>query len=379
MLLTRSSVEVLVHTTTDGDRNMDRRHWFRAALLAACAVVLQGSNCIGPIIRPSVDEVTRAFDNAIASLGSESGQWRATLQQLESNLVQQGQSTLANEVQSVLNRGIAAASLEVRCDVKFLASQLSEALQAIMARFENLPPPALMPHFCSVDPSAIDLRIPRDRRPATINIYGFNLSQNNVSVAVFNADGSHSAPPPGIFSAPTEFQATFNIVNYEFSAASRYLSFALLGGEERRIGITQLPDCGSVDQSCCREGAPCTANAGCLDGHCVVCPPPAGRPVTQTLLTRTSEFSGKNCLGRDEDRTYGGACSSGFHREQCRVSIVDACDSCTAASHWANSTSDHDCTCVVHFHTPADCFKGIYINLAITQTQDVTPRPVGCP
>jgi hypothetical protein len=44
----------------------------------------------------------RCRSSAIASLDASSTQWQATLQSLESNLVSQGQSTLANQVQSVL-------------------------------------------------------------------------------------------------------------------------------------------------------------------------------------------------------------------------------------------------------------------------------------
>src|SRR5437762_2058870 len=99
-------------------------------MLVACALVMQGSSCIPSLnVNEPLDRVTDTFNNAIAALGTESTGWRGTLQQLEQDLVQQGKQTLANEVQSVLNRGIAAAGLEVKCTVSFLKAQLREELQ----------------------------------------------------------------------------------------------------------------------------------------------------------------------------------------------------------------------------------------------------------
>ena len=350
-----------------------------ALCLACAALLLQGSQCISKSIQPTVDQVTQSFDNAITSLSSNSDQWQATLQALENNLVQQGQTTLANQVQSVINRGIATASGEFRCDVTFLAVGLKDALQDILAHFQGQSPPPPPPHFCTIDPTVIDLGIAPAQRPASLNVYGFNLTQENLWVAVVDEDGTRHVPAPGIFAVPTEFLATFNIRNYPFTQASRYVSVTLLPGGESRIGIAQPPICGNIGQACCTVGAACVANAGCLNGACVTCPLPAVPPRPVVMFTKSNEFAGNNCLGQDVDRRYGGACASGYHRDQCSVAAVDACGTeCSAVARWASGDAA-DCTCIVHFVTPHDCFKGIHVNISISQMQNVAPRPAGCP
>jgi photosystem II stability/assembly factor-like uncharacterized protein len=100
---------------------------------------------------------------------------------------------------------------------------------------------------------------------------------------------------------------------------------------------------------------------------------------TQDVFTKSDEFAGDRCwpLGPlHEDRTYGSACDAGFHREQCLVSVFDACDVCTAIQHWT-SPDTSDCRCTVHYHTPEDCSKHIRANIEITETQNV--RSVRCP
>jgi hypothetical protein len=360
---------------------MTGRAWLSRSLLVLYVVgmslLLQGSQCVQNSVGPPLDKVTTAFDNAISSLSANSTNWQATLQGLENNMIQQGQQTLANQVQSVIARGVATTSGEFRCDVAFLAVGLSDALKVILATFKGQSPPPAPPHTCTIDPSAIDLGIAPAQRPATLNIYGFNLNASNISVAVVNTDGSRITPPPGMFSIPTEFMATFNIHNYAFTQTNSYLSVTLTPGGENRISIVQAPSCGSLSQPCCTTGAQCVSGAGCSSNLCVTCPPPS-TPVTTILFSKSNEFAGNNCGGQNVDRTYGGMCSNGFHREQCQVTTVDSCGSeCNAAARWANSNSA-DCTCIVHFNTPSDCFKGIHVNINITQTSNTTARPTGC-
>jgi len=182
-----------------------------AVVLVVCALTMQGTSCL-PNLNEPVDKVADTFNNAIAALGSESTGWRGTLQQLEQDLIQQGQSTLANQVQSVLNRGIAAAGLEVKCTVSFLKAQLREEIQGIFAAYLHKPVPPVVPHFCSYDPPSIDLRITGSARPL-LNVYGFNLSNSNVTVAVVDTAGVRAPVQAGYFNVGTEFMATMNTVN----------------------------------------------------------------------------------------------------------------------------------------------------------------------
>jgi len=358
------------------------RRLLGGVILVVCALTMQGSSCL-PNLNEPVDKVTDTFNNAIAALGSESTGWRGTLQQLEQDLVQQGQSTLANQVQSVLNRGIAAAGLEIKCSVAFLKAQLREEIQAILAVYLHKPVPQPLPHFCSYDPSTVDLRITGSNR-LPLNVYGFNLSNSNVTVAVVDTAGARAALQAGYFNVGTEFMATMNTVNYPFTARSLYVSFTLPNGEEQRIGIVQAASCGGIDQPCCTVGTACNPGSGCLNGKCTYCPPyKPPEPVQTATLMEQDYFDGNNCGGVNNLHQFGGPCAAGTQRQQCLVTLKQtnsAGTSCKFES-WASS-STRDCTCNVRFISDKDCFHGITCTIKITETVDQPPpppRPVGCP
>jgi len=344
--------------------------------VVVCGSLLQGASCLN--LGPTTDSISLAFNNAMAELATHSDRWQATLQTLQATLVQQGQSTLANEVQGVLNRGLATTNTQFLCDSKFLAGELSEALQNIQAVFNHQPVTPPSPRVCTVDPDSIDLRLTPDRRPATLNLYGFNFDGNNIGVAVVDQSGSRTTPAPGIFTVPTEFKATFNIVNYPFGPTASYVAFTLPNREERRVTITQRPTCGGLDQACCTAGAPCDSNAGCLKGICVTCPPPFV-PNKQEVDKRSNELVGNNCFGQDVYKTYGRACDTGYHRDQCQLLVVGTCGpGCSATQSWATNLTS-DCTCIVHFQTPNDCTKWISVNVDVWEIQNPIERPAGCP
>jgi len=358
------------------------RRFVGGLFLAVCALTMQGSSCL-PNLNEPVDKVTDTFNTAIAQLGSESTGWRGTLQQLEQDLIQQGQSTLANQVQSVINRGIAAAGLEVKCSVAFLKAQLKEEIQGIVAAYQHKPVPPVVPHFCSYDPPSVDLRITGSARPL-LNVYGFNLSNSNVTAAVVDTAGARVPVQAGYFNVGTEFMATMNTVNYPFSTTSLYVSFALNNGEEQRIGVVQAASCGGIDQPCCTVGTACNPGSGCLNSKCTSCPPynpPVNLPPV-TLLER-DDFDGNNCGGVNHIHTYGGPCAAGTQRQQCLVTLKTTNSQGTSCrfESWGSSNS-RDCTCNVRFISDADCFHGITCTVKITETVDQPPpppRPAGCP
>jgi hypothetical protein len=344
-------------------------------LCVGFATFLQGSMCL-PNPQPIVDQVTQAFNNALSQLGSTSTQWQMTLNNLENNLVQQGQQTLANQVQSLITRSTAGAFVEVKCTVDFFHSRLSEDLIAILDAFQHKPVPPPVPHFCNVDPSAIDLRLTPSQRPATLNVYGYNLSTSNVTVTVENQNGS-SSTAAGFFNVPNEYLATFNIVGYPFLTQNQRVVFTLSNGEKRTIGIDQAPTCGGIGQACCATGTACNPGSGCMSGHCTTCPPPFV-PTTKQLLHISDVFDGNNCFGVNNVHHFGGTCDNGQHAEQCLATVVSASSdtSCTVQTFHRNTSN---CGCDVLFHSPSDCFKGIHCAITITETTDTPPRPAGCP
>jgi hypothetical protein len=138
--------------------------------------------------------------------------------------------------------------------------------------------------------------------------------------------------------------------------------------------------CGNLGQACCREGRQCVDGVTCDGFACVACPAPAPPPLTQESFSRSNVYVGSRCLGLQMTIDYGGSCSTGFHQGECTVKVIDACDSCTAEASWLAPGVAGECRCRVEFRTPADCFKGILVDIMVTETQDVVRHGLlGCP
>jgi hypothetical protein len=212
-----------------------------------------------------------------------------------------------------------------------------------------------------------------------VNLYGFNFTTTNVSIAVVNQNGTKATPPPGYFTVPSEFMATFNIVTYPFTSANQYVSFTLSSGDKRTVSIIQDPTCGSVGQPCCTGGV-CVTMAGCMSGTCQTCPP-VSSPTVQEFARESSIYCGSNCGGQHNVvRTYGGMCNTGFTLQQCSLSVNSSCGAgCSAVAAPVNPGNPKDCTCNITFNTPNDCFKGINVSLVIDEVSIPPARPAGCP
>lgn len=154
----------------------------------ACVFLLSG--CGDPI----TTGVTSAFaadklDEAIGKLQTESTNWRATLERLQSQLTDDSQSTLRNEVTNLTNEAIAAAGAEVRCNADFIGARVREKLIALRAALTGGTPPPLTPVACSVSPVAIDTSLPPERR-SLVKVAGWNFSRGPVRAALFDRGSS---------------------------------------------------------------------------------------------------------------------------------------------------------------------------------------------
>lgn len=183
-------------------------HWCCVML---CAVLL--SNCFS---KP-VDKAIAALENAINSIDRNSAAWQSTVTDLERDLVAQGQSTLANEVQSVANRGIATGGVELRCDVDFIGQRVNQGLRRVLARLkgESVPPPT--PAYCQVDPAEIQVDLINQRRLTSLYYYGYDMFDNDASdsqmkVFLRNRDGGEEDITSAI-ALPTHYLMTIRLAD----------------------------------------------------------------------------------------------------------------------------------------------------------------------
>lgn len=337
----------------------------------------------------NVNTVTQSFDAAIQNLSSQSVSWQNTLGNLETDLVQQGRQTLANEVQSLIARGTAAIGLEARCGADFLRARLREELQQISDRFLHRDATPPTPKLCSVDPPSVDLRRTPSERPSTLNVYGFNLSTRNLTVAVVDAGGQKTIPGRGAFNVPSEYFATFDIVGFDFRNSHRQVEFSLPDGSTQTVGITHAATCGGIDQPCCGTGAPCDHNSGCdASGRCKRCPTAQERPAPKIHnLVDTQDFDGNNLFGVNNLHRYGGPCSPGYVRRACTATPIGnflPSTSCNREGRdgWLKPRDPHDCSCGIRFITDNNLTHGITCKIVVQEIEETpppAPRPRGCP
>ena len=131
------------------------------------------------------EKVVSSLDNAIGSLNATSANYEEILQKLVSELPGEVQSTVTNEVSNLLNRTVAAAGAEVRCDADFFRIRVQQALQRIKAKFLNQPVPAVEPNLCNVVPLAIDMNLSADRRNK-LEFYGYDFDMTAIQVLLYN-------------------------------------------------------------------------------------------------------------------------------------------------------------------------------------------------
>lgn len=175
-----------------------------------------------------LDGKTRAlFDNAIQTLDRQSSAWQTTLTQLEHDLTGQAQN-LVQQVDGLLQRGIASAGGEVRCDTDFVGVRMKQGLMEILAAFGGPAVTPLPPSICHAVPDHVDRRL--DPSQLTIvAFYGYDLT-NAVRVAVVNRDGSEvDVSQYKALVSPYELTINVSPSGVPFTAMSQKLSLRLNG------------------------------------------------------------------------------------------------------------------------------------------------------
>jgi hypothetical protein len=152
--------------------------------------------------------VTSSLDNAIGNLNANSANYQEILQKLITELPSEVQSTVTNEVSNLLNRTVAAAGAEVRCDVDFFRIRVQQALQRIKAKFLNQTLPPYEPQFCDVVPLAIDMNLPAERRPK-LEFYGYDFDMAKIQVVL--VDGVNQIDVSNKLDQPTHYHMTLNL------------------------------------------------------------------------------------------------------------------------------------------------------------------------
>lgn len=150
-----------------------QRFWHRSGALIPLLGLLAGCPPPPP---PPVDHTLDLLQQLADTVNLESAAWREQVDVAREELIRNGRQAIANDLDNVVQRGIAALGAEFRCDVDFLRNRVSDDIEGIMAALTGGTPPAAAPVLCKQVPEIIDLNQP----PASltrVSLFGYDLKR----------------------------------------------------------------------------------------------------------------------------------------------------------------------------------------------------------
>jgi hypothetical protein len=149
-----------------------------------------GSRAVS-VAEKNVPETLRIVDKAVDLLGNTSANWLKVLEETRDTLINEANSSLRNELTNLINNGVAATGIEVRCNVDFMRNRARQELihmrnqlaRKIRSPLRSEVP--LEPGLCQVTPSSIDLNLKPERR-SELKLAGYDFDKNTIKVLLMN-------------------------------------------------------------------------------------------------------------------------------------------------------------------------------------------------
>lgn len=191
-----------------------RRSLRRLWVATATAALLLTSGCFDNITS-SIDKASQVIDNGIRDLNANASAWQAVLQRVADDLPKDISETIRVDAQTLVDRSIATAGVEFRCDVDFLGHRAIQSLEELKAKLLGQNPPDLAPGFCQADPAAVDLNVDPTKW-ATLMLYGYDLDHRDgtgrpFTVSLVNGGGQATPLPENRIGRTTHYQVTVNL------------------------------------------------------------------------------------------------------------------------------------------------------------------------
>src|SRR3954453_16075622 len=154
------------------------------------------------------NQVSQDLDQAISALNSQSANWQDILNKAITDLPKEASDLIRGDLTNLLQRTVAAAGSEGRCDADFFRNRVQQTLVAIKAKLLNQQAPPLPPQFCSAVPSAVDMSLPADSRNK-IDFFGYDFDK--AAQHVFLVNGSQRQDVTQFLQQSTHYQMTLNL------------------------------------------------------------------------------------------------------------------------------------------------------------------------
>lgn len=159
-------------------------------------------------IKDSTTVVAQALDEAINQLGAESANFQQILDETLGSLPHDVSSTIRADISNTFQRGISAASSEVRCDIDFVRDRLRQSLQRLKAKILGNPMPDAEPQICNVVPVAVDMDFNSEQRNR-LEFFGYDFDLSDVKVFLFN--GATQTDVTAFLSKTTHYHMVLNL------------------------------------------------------------------------------------------------------------------------------------------------------------------------
>ncbi len=208
-------------------------------LIIAFFLLMTQIGCSTPEdIKDTANNGVDILENAVNSITRESKAWKVVLEETRDTLIEEGQTTLSNEVSNILSQAAGDTRLEASCFVDFMRDRVAEDLRRLIANITGKKI-ALIPVFCKANPKFVDMSLPANRRNK-ISIDGYNLDVSNVKVELVDINGTRKDVTKSL-SNPDRYEVVLNLGSngVVLNAKSNKLSFELSKNTTRTISVIQ--------------------------------------------------------------------------------------------------------------------------------------------
>lgn len=182
-------------------------------IVLICALITPISACVSvpnfQNLAEASDRAVNILDDGIATLGSESADWRTTLEGMVSKLTEDAQSTVRHEITDLMNRSIAAVGTEIKCLVDFVGTRVRQGLISIRSAFLGGTPEETEPIFCDTVPRILEqAQIPSPTN--VLEFYGYDFDRSDIRLVLVKSGGSEEDVTDRL-DRPTHYHMTLNL------------------------------------------------------------------------------------------------------------------------------------------------------------------------
>ncbi|NEP23726.1 MULTISPECIES: hypothetical protein [Moorena] len=202
------------------------------------------SSCAAPY-KGEINKIIEVLDKAIGTLDRASSDWQKVLEETRDEIISETQSTIKNEINGIIQEGIASAGAEFRCNFDFARVRARYELIDLRNSLASqvgiqLIPSSREPELCQVNPSSINLSLPPQRR-SELKIAGYDFDQGGLQLVL--RSGSQEEDVSAYLAKPTHYLLTVNLgsngIGQKISPVSDKLILRADGKEISSINIIQ--------------------------------------------------------------------------------------------------------------------------------------------